>query len=75
MNLRRGIAFQSVTDQHPNPYWKFDDKWAQYVQVQRTQATISGSRINFNVQGFDPNFFMRSKAYLKLRVTIQKHTI
>jgi hypothetical protein len=72
MQLRRGIAFQSVTEQHPNPYWKLNDKWAQYVQVQRTNGIISGNRINFNVQGFDPNFFMRSKAYLKLTATIQK---
>lgn len=68
----QGTIFPSVSDQSPNPYWTFDDKWSQYVQVQRSPGTISGSTINFNVNAFDPNLFMRSKAYIKLSVNIQK---
>ncbi len=71
-SLRRGIGFQSVTDQHPNSYWTLKDKWPSYIQVQRTQASINGTRINFNVQGFDPNMFLKSKAYIKVGVRIQK---
>ncbi len=72
MSFIRGTIFPSVTDQKPNPYWTFDDPYPQYVQVQRTPATISGSNIRFNVNTFDPNTFLRSKAYIKVVVTIQK---
>ena len=72
MQLRRGIAFNSVTEQHPNPYWCLKDKWPQYVQVQRTTGSINGNSVNFNVQGFDPNMFLKSKAYIKIGVEIQK---
>lgn len=72
VSLRRGNVFPSVTDQTPLPYWKFDDKFPQYVQVQRTLATIHGTSVKFNVNAFDPNAFMRSKAYLKVSVDIEK---
>ena len=70
--FRKGNIFHSVTDQKPQPYWKFNDKFPQYIQVQRTLATISGTSVKFNVNSFDPNAFMRSKAYIKLSVNIQK---
>ncbi len=75
MNLRPGIVFPSVTDQHPNPYWTFDDKWPQYIQVQRTEAKITGNKVTWNVNAFDPNLFMRSKAYMKLKIRIGKKEI
>lgn len=67
-----GTLFPSVDNQHPQKYWQLDDKWPQYVQVQRTPARISDKTINFKLNSFDPNTFLKSKAYIKIRVAIQK---
>lgn len=72
VSLRQGNIFKSIQDQKPNPYWKFDDPYPQYIQLQRTPATISGQNIRFNVNAFDPNTFLRSKAYVKVTVRIDK---
>jgi len=72
MSINRGTIFPSVSDQRPRAYWTLDDPFPQYVQVQRTLATISGTTINFKTNSFDPNGFMRSKAYIKLAVRINK---
>ena len=71
-NQQKGTIFPSVSEQKPKPYWSFKDPYPQYVQVQRTQAAINGTNINFKVNTFDPNTFLRSKAYIKVSVRIQK---
>ena len=71
-NQQKGTIFPSVSEQKPKPYWSFNDPYPQYVQVQRTQASINGTNINFKVNTFDPNTFLRSKAYIKVSVRIQK---
>lgn len=73
--FRKGNIFPSVTDQRPQAYWKFNDPYPQYIQAQRTLAVITGTNIRFNVNTFDPNTFMRSKAYIKVSVEIQKQEI
>lgn len=75
-----GSLFKSVTEQTQNmksksEYWKFDDKYPQYIQVQRIPAKISGNSITFKVNRFDPNTFLKSKSYIKLRSTIQKREV
>ena len=72
MSFIRGTIFPSITNQAPSPYFTLDDKFPQYVQVQRTQATIQGTSVKFSVNTFDPNAFIRSKAYIKLQVRIEK---
>ncbi len=72
VSLREGNIFRSVHDQKPQPYWTFDDPYPQYIQVQRTLGSINGTSVSFNVNAFDPNAFMRSKAVIKLGVSIQK---
>lgn len=70
--MRRGTIFPSVSQQKPQPYWTFNDPFPQYIQVQRTPGVINGTSVNFNVNTFDPNTFLRSKAYIKIGVRIQK---
>ncbi len=72
MSFIKGTIFPSVTNQAPSPYFTLDDKFPQYVQVQRTAAVIQGTSVKFSVNAFDPNAFIRSKAYIKLQVSIQK---
>ncbi len=73
MSFIKGTIFPSISDQTPQPYWRFDDKYPQYVQVQRTPAVLNGSNtISFHTNTFDPNTFLRSKAYIKIKVRIQK---
>ncbi len=72
MSFIRGTIFPSVTNQAPSPYFTLDDKFPQYVQVQRTAATIQGTSVKFSVNAFDPNAFIRSKAYIKIQVRIEK---
>lgn len=72
MSFIRGTIFPSVADQAGKKYWYFDDPYPQYVQVQRTLATIGSDKIRFRVNTFDPNTFLRSKAYIKVIVNIQK---
>lgn len=75
MSFIRGTIFPSIAEQTPRPYWSFDDQYPQYVQVQRTPATISGTDVRFHVNTFDPNTFLRSKAYIKITVRIQKQEL
>lgn len=56
----------------PSDYFQLDDDFPEYVQIQRTPGTISGNRVTFNAQTFDPNLFLRSRAYLKLNVDFKK---
>lgn len=62
----------SVEQQTPPPYSFIDDKWPEYVQVQRTQATITGNKIIFNAHSWDPNTFLRSRAYIKLSLEVAR---
>ncbi len=75
MSFIRGTIFPSVRNQTPQPYWTLDDPYPQYVQVQRTQAKISGNNINFNINAFEPNAFIRSNAYMKVVVRISKREL
>ena len=72
MSFIKGTIFPSVAQQKPQPYFTFDDKYPQYVQIQRTPAAITNTNIKFKVNTFDPNTFLRSKAYVKVKVRIQK---
>ena len=62
----------SVTDQKPNSYFTTWDDHPEYVQIQRTQGTINGFKVDWHTDSFDPNMFLKSKAYIKLSVEIQK---
>lgn len=66
---RRAI---SVTNQKPRPYSTIWDDHPEYVQVQRTQATITGHTVKWDTNNIDPNMFLSSKAYIKLEVDIRK---
>lgn len=62
----------TVREQKPQPYFSFDDQYPEYIQVQRTVGVITGNRVTFNADTFDPNLFLRSRAYIKLTVDIQR---
>ena len=74
-NFLRGTIFPSVLVQTPQPYFTLDDPYPQYIQVQRTPASISGNTVSFHVNAFDPNAFMRSKAYIKIVTSIEKREL
>ena len=73
--LNQGRLFPSVTNQNPLDYWTLKDDFPQYIQIQRTVGKISGSSVNFLLNAFDPNMFIRSKAYIKLSVNIRKEIV
>lgn len=62
----------SVDQQKPQPYFWLDDPYPEYVQVQRTLGVITANRVSFTADTFDPNLFLRSRAYIKLTVDIQR---
>ena len=62
----------STEEQKPQPYFSFDDQYPEYIQVQRTQGVITGNRVTFNADTFDPNLFLRSRAYIKINVNTQR---
>ncbi len=62
----------SVAEQKPQPYFSFDDKYPEYIQVQRTDGVINGSKVTFTADTFDPNLFLRSRAYIKLTLRVQR---
>lgn len=68
-NSRRN---KSIADQRPQPYFYLNDDYPEYVQVQRTQGVISGNTVLFSANSFDPNLFLRSRAYIKISVSTQR---
>lgn len=70
---RRSI---SVTQQKPQEYWTLDDKWPEYRFVQRIpSSTRTPTQLSFSAKSVDPNLFLRSKAVLKLQVSIQNEEL
>ncbi len=62
----------SVSQQKPEPYFWLDDEYPEYIQVQRTVGNITGNRVIFDANSFDPNLYLRSRAYIKLTVSTQR---
>ncbi len=62
----------SVSQQKPDPYFQLSDDYPGYVFTQRVQAVNpTPTKLNFSLKSVDPNLFLRSKAYLKLSVSMQ----
>lgn len=62
----------SVAQQKPQPYYWLDDKWPEYIQIQRVPGVINGTNVSFTTQTFDPNYFLKSRAFLKITIGIER---
>ena len=70
--ISTSARLRSIGQQKPFPYFTLDDKYPEYIQVQRTQGSVTGSSVSLNANTVDPNLFLRSRAYIKLSVNIQR---